>query len=51
MESWSGKNLITKEKNTVTWEYASLHFSDIYEEILLGRLIYGPHFYPIHYAW
>ena len=55
MESWSGKSLITKANNAVTWEYvsidgvfqgeyASLHFADLYEEILMEGLIHGTHF-------
>ena len=62
MESWSVKSLITEANSTVTWEYVSIdgvfqgeyafvHFADLYEEILMGELIYGPHFQPTHNAW
>ena len=55
MESWSGKSLITKANNAVTWEYvsiegvfqgeyASIQLADFYEKIPMGGLIHGPHF-------
>ena len=62
MESWSDKSLITKANSVVTWEYvsidgvfqgeyASLHFADLYEDIHMGGLIYGPQFQPTNNAW
>ena len=61
-ESWSDKSLITKANSAVTWEYvytngvfqgeyASHHFVDFYEDILMEGIIHGPHFQPTHYAW